>query len=77
MTIKVRQANRSDKNELAKMRALLWPESWPESSIEEHRKDIESALRFRVYVTLPMTILLVLLKGTASAVPKVLYATRL
>jgi aminoglycoside 6'-N-acetyltransferase I len=53
LSIKVRQANRSDENELAKMRALLWPEA----SAEEHRKDIESALRFRMYGTLPMTIL--------------------
>jgi aminoglycoside 6'-N-acetyltransferase I len=35
------------------MRALLWPES----SIEEHRKELESVLRFRMYGTLPMTIL--------------------
>ncbi|HEY1992960.1 MAG TPA: GNAT family N-acetyltransferase [Edaphobacter sp.] len=54
MTIKVRQANGSDKNELAKMRALLWPEA----SIEEHRKELESVLRFRMYGTLPMTILI-------------------
>jgi aminoglycoside 6'-N-acetyltransferase I len=53
LTIKVRQANRSDTNELAKMRAILWPDA----STEEHRKDIESALRFRMYGTLPMTIL--------------------
>ena len=53
MTIKVRQAHGSDKNELATMRALLWPES----SIEEHRKELESVLRFRMYGTLPMTIL--------------------
>jgi aminoglycoside 6'-N-acetyltransferase I len=53
LTIKVRQAHRSDKNELANMRALLWPESL----IEEHRKELESALRFRMYGTLPMTIL--------------------
>ena len=52
LTIKVRQANRSDQQELATMRALLWPEA----STEEHRKDIESALRFRMYGTLPMTI---------------------
>jgi aminoglycoside 6'-N-acetyltransferase I len=54
LTIKVRQANGSDKNELAKMRALLWPEA----SIEEHRKELESVLRFRMYGTLPMTILI-------------------
>jgi aminoglycoside 6'-N-acetyltransferase I len=36
------------------MRALLWPEA----SIEEHRKELESVLRFRMSGTLPMTILI-------------------
>lgn len=53
MTIKVRQAHRSDKTELAKLRALLWPET----SIEEHSQELEPVLRFRMYGTLPMTIL--------------------
>jgi aminoglycoside 6'-N-acetyltransferase I len=53
LTIKVRQAHLSDKNELANMRALLWPEP----STEEHRKELESVLRFRMYGTLPMMIL--------------------
>jgi aminoglycoside 6'-N-acetyltransferase I len=35
------------------MRALLWPEA----SIEQHRKELDSILRFRMYGTLPMTIL--------------------
>ena len=53
MTIKVRQAQISDQHELAKMRELLWPDS----SMEEHRKELESVLRFHMYGTLPMTIL--------------------
>jgi aminoglycoside 6'-N-acetyltransferase I len=53
LTIKVRQAHLSDKNELANMRTLLWPEP----STEEHRKELESVLRFRMYGTLPMMIL--------------------
>ena len=35
------------------MRELLWPEA----SMEEHRKELESALRTRMNGTLPMTIL--------------------
>ena len=35
------------------MRTLLWPEA----SIEEHCKELESVLRFHMYGTLPMTIL--------------------
>ncbi len=35
------------------MRELLWPES----SMEEHRKELDSILRFRMNGTLPMTIL--------------------
>jgi aminoglycoside 6'-N-acetyltransferase I len=53
LTIKVRQAHRSDKNELAKLRVLLWPEA----SIEEHSQELEPVLRFRMHGTLPMTIL--------------------
>ena len=36
------------------MRELLWPES----SMEEHRKELESILRSRMNGTLPMTILI-------------------
>jgi aminoglycoside 6'-N-acetyltransferase I len=49
----VRQAQVSDQHELAKMRKLLWPES----SVEEHRKELESVLRSRRNGTLPMMIL--------------------
>lgn len=52
MSIKVRPAHRSDQDELASMRALLWPEA----SVEEHRKELGSVLRFHMYGTLPMTI---------------------
>jgi aminoglycoside 6'-N-acetyltransferase I len=51
--INVRQAQVSDQRELAKMRAMLWPQA----SIEDHRKELDSILRFRMYGTLPMTIL--------------------
>jgi len=54
LTTKVRQAHPSDKDELAKMRELLWPES----SMEEHRKELESVLRSRMNGSLPMTILI-------------------
>ena len=53
MTIKVRPAHPSDKEELAKMREQLWPEA----SIEEHRKELDSLLRSRMNGTLPMTVL--------------------
>ena len=53
MTIKIRQAHPSDKEELAKMRELLWPEA----SIEEHRKELDSILRSRMNGTLPMAVL--------------------
>jgi aminoglycoside 6'-N-acetyltransferase I len=53
LTIEVRQAQRSDQNELAIMRAILWPEA----SVDDHRKELESILRVRMYGTLPMTIL--------------------
>jgi aminoglycoside 6'-N-acetyltransferase I len=51
--IKVKQADLSDTDELAKMREILWPES----SIEEHRKELESILRSGMNGTLPMTVL--------------------
>ena len=53
MTIKVRQAHPSDQHELATMRELLWPDS----SLEEHRHEIESILHSGKYGTLPMAIL--------------------
>jgi aminoglycoside 6'-N-acetyltransferase I len=53
LTIKVRQAHPSDKDELAKLRELLWPEA----SIEDHGKELGSILRSRMYGTLPLTIL--------------------
>jgi aminoglycoside 6'-N-acetyltransferase I len=53
LTIKVRHAHPSDKEILAKMRELLWPES----SIEEHRKELDSILRSRMNGTLPMAVL--------------------
>jgi aminoglycoside 6'-N-acetyltransferase I len=53
LTIQVRQAIRSDQDELAKMRALLWPTA----SLEEHRWELESLLLFPTYSTLPSTIL--------------------
>jgi aminoglycoside 6'-N-acetyltransferase I len=51
--IKVKQADLADTDELAKMCEMLWPES----SIEEHRKELESILRSGTNGTLPMTIL--------------------
>ncbi len=53
MTIKVRQAEISDQHQLATMRELLWPES----SVEEHRREVEAVLRTGKYGTLPMAIL--------------------
>jgi aminoglycoside 6'-N-acetyltransferase I len=53
VTNKVRQAEIADQYELAKMRELLWPES----SMEDHRREVEAVLRSRKYGTLPMAIL--------------------
>jgi aminoglycoside 6'-N-acetyltransferase I len=53
VTFTVRQAQVSDQHELAKMRELLWPES----SVEEHRKELEAVLQSGKYGTLPMAIL--------------------
>jgi aminoglycoside 6'-N-acetyltransferase I len=53
LAIKVRQAHLPDKDELAKMREILWPES----SMEEHRKELDSVLRSRMNGTLPMEVL--------------------
>jgi aminoglycoside 6'-N-acetyltransferase I len=52
-TIRVRQAQLSDQHELAKMCELLWPDA----SMEEHRKEVDTALRSGRYGTLPMSIL--------------------
>lgn len=53
MATTVRQAQISDQHDLAKMRELLWPDS----SIEEHRKEVDAVLRTGRYGTLPMAIL--------------------
>ena len=53
MATTVRQAQTSDQHDLAKMRELLWPDS----SIEEHLKDVDAVLRTGRYGTLPMAIL--------------------
>ena len=52
--VKVRQARRSDRNELAKMQALLWPGASP----DELLKELDDALSHRTPGTLP-TVLLV------------------
>jgi aminoglycoside 6'-N-acetyltransferase I len=49
----VRQAQISDQHDLARMRELLWPDS----SLEEHRKEVDAVLRTGRYGTLPMAIL--------------------
>lgn len=49
----MKQADLSDRDKLAKMRETLWPES----SMEEHRKELESILRSGTNGTLPMTVL--------------------
>jgi aminoglycoside 6'-N-acetyltransferase I len=49
----VRLAEIADQHELAKMRELLWPES----SMEDHRREVEAVLRSGRYGTLPMAIL--------------------
>ena len=53
MTIQIRQAEISDQHELARMRELLWPES----SAEDHRREVDAVLRTGKYGTLPMAIL--------------------
>ena len=54
MTIaKVRQARRADRNELAKMQALLWPSASP----EELLKELDDALSHRTPGTLPAVLL--------------------
>lgn len=49
----VHPARISDQHELARMRHLLWPESTP----EEHRKELETILCSGRYGTMPMTVL--------------------
>jgi aminoglycoside 6'-N-acetyltransferase I len=51
--LKVRLAQRSDRDELARMRLLLWPDA----SLEEQLKELDAALSNRVSGTLPVTIL--------------------
>jgi aminoglycoside 6'-N-acetyltransferase I len=48
-----RQAQHSDRDELARMRVLLWPDG----SFEEHLKELDAALNNRGTATLPVTIL--------------------
>ena len=51
--VTIRHARIDDQHELARMRELLWPES----SREEHRKEVEAVLHSGKYGTLPMAIL--------------------
>jgi aminoglycoside 6'-N-acetyltransferase I len=51
---RVRKAQKEDRNELAKMRALLWPDT----SLEEHLQELDDALNNKTIGTLPMTILI-------------------
>ena len=50
---KVRQARRRDRDELAKMQALLWPAGLP----EELLKELDDALNHRAPGTLPVVLL--------------------
>ena len=52
--MRVRRARNSDLEQLAGMRAMLWPAG----SIEEHRREAEEAVRRGMHGTLPMAILL-------------------
>jgi aminoglycoside 6'-N-acetyltransferase I len=53
VTVTIRQAEISDQHQLAVMRELLWPDT----SREEHRREVEAILCSGQYGTLPMTIL--------------------
>jgi len=53
MSVSIQQAQLSDQHQLAAMLHLLWPDATP----EEHRREIDSILRFGRYGTLPMAIL--------------------
>ena len=50
---RVRLGKRSDGNQLATMRLILWPDV----SLEEHLKEIDNALDVRTSGTLPMAVL--------------------
>jgi aminoglycoside 6'-N-acetyltransferase I len=50
---RVRLGKRSDRNQLATMRSMLWPDV----SLEEHLKEIDNALDVRMSGTLPMAVL--------------------
>jgi aminoglycoside 6'-N-acetyltransferase I len=50
---RVRLGKRSDGNQLATMRSILWPDV----SLEEHLKEIDNALDVRTSGTLPMAVL--------------------
>jgi aminoglycoside 6'-N-acetyltransferase I len=50
---RVRLARDSDRNALAQMRALLWPDT----GVEEHRRELDSVLSHSMIATLPMVIL--------------------
>jgi aminoglycoside 6'-N-acetyltransferase I len=49
----IREVQPSDRNELANMRAMLWPQA----SIEEHGKELDSVLNARTRGILPATVL--------------------
>ena len=53
MIVRVRQAQSADQNELAKMRVSLWPDT----SLEEHLKELGAALKNAATSTLPTAIL--------------------
>jgi aminoglycoside 6'-N-acetyltransferase I len=53
VTVNIRHAKVSDRDDLAKMCELLWPES----SAEEHGRELDAVLRSGKYGTLPMAIL--------------------
>jgi aminoglycoside 6'-N-acetyltransferase I len=53
-SLTIRQAQISHQDEIAKMCALLWPET----SIEEHRQEIGHLLTSGMYGTLPAAILI-------------------
>ena len=51
--VNVRQAQASDRDELVKMRAQLWPDA----SFEEHREEVDAVLQNKITSTLPLVIL--------------------
>ena len=53
MTVTIRQAEISDQHDIATMCELLWPDT----SLEEHRRDVEAILQSGRYGTLSMAIL--------------------